>query len=108
MPAVPRRGVPRLVSRPSVPAVVEQEHGGRAVLLVEIYLGYLVRWNEQGIDFLSAFEEDRGVFRLSHENVVVVEVVVSLDSGFSFRSFRRIVDSILIPLAGGIVSVLRC
>ena len=59
VPGIPRGCVPRLVGSPGVPSVVIEIDGSRVLVLVEIYLGYLVIGNEQGVDFLTALHEDR-------------------------------------------------
>ena len=107
MPGIPRSGVPGLIGGPGVPAVVIEIDGRGVLVLVEIYLGYLVVGNEQGVDFLTALHEDRGAFRLRHKEIGLF-LILGRDCNFSCRCVRSIVDSVLIPLSGGILSVLRC
>ena len=95
-----------MVGGPCVPAIVIQIDGSRVFRLVEIYLGNLVIRNEQSVDFLSALHEDRRAFSLGHQQVGLLLV---LGHGCHARSisFGSIVDSILIPLGGGITGVAR-
>lgn len=69
VPGIPGGRVPRLVSRPSVPTVVIQVNGRGILTLVEIYLRHLVIRDEQGVDLLSTFHEDRGTLCLSDQQV---------------------------------------
>lgn len=76
VPAVPGGGVPRLVCRPGVPAVVVIEIDRcRACAGVEVYPCVLVLRDEEGVHLLSALHEDRRVLGLRHKSVVLVDIV---------------------------------
>ena len=107
VPGIPRRCIPRLISSPGVPTVIIEIDGSGVFVPVEIYLGYLVIRDEQGVDFFPAFHEDGRAFRLGHKEIGLF-LGFGRDCNFSCRCVRSIVDSVLIPLSGGILSVLRC